>query len=166
MSATASTKLDPSLKNWSKKILAPQPTQPWHQDHKKGGGTHFLRRREQCSKKDNTVLHPQGKLANCGGLQKASVCGVLEFKPHLRGSLGQGPKPAEACCPKARGHEAKSLTSTGMLPHCKKQKKKKRKTNKKKQTKQNGGLVATLSLKQWKNSTTPPACAPNTERFQ
>ena len=88
-------------------------------------------------------------MANCGELQKASVCGVLEFKPHLKGSLGQGPKPAEACCPKARGHEAKSLTSTGMLPHCAK----------------NEGLVATLSLKQWKNSTTPPACAPTPRGF-
>ena len=31
----------------------------------------------------------------------ATVCGVLEFKPHLRGSRGHGPKPAEACCPTA-----------------------------------------------------------------
>ena len=89
-----------------------------------------------------------------------SVCGVLEFKPHLKRSLGQGPKPAEACCAKARGHEAKSLTSTGMLPHCAK------KTGMLPHcAKKNEGLVATLSLKQWKNSTTPPACAPTPRGF-
>ena len=39
----------------------------------------------------------------------ATVYGVLEFKPRLRGSRGHGPKPAEACCPTAtaRGHKAK-----------------------------------------------------------
>ena len=31
----------------------------------------------------------------------AMVCGVLEFKPRLRGSRGHGPKPAEASCPTA-----------------------------------------------------------------
>ena len=32
---------------------------------------------------------------------KATVYGVLEFKPRLWGSRGHGPKPAEACCPTA-----------------------------------------------------------------
>ena len=31
----------------------------------------------------------------------ATVYGMLEFKPRLRGSRGHGPKPAEACCPMA-----------------------------------------------------------------
>ncbi len=56
--------------------------------------------------------------ANRQNSAETAVCGVLEFKPRLRGSRGHGPKPAEACCPTAttRGHEAESLPSTSMLP--------------------------------------------------
>ena len=46
-----------------------------------------------------------------------SVCDGLEFKPHLRGSWGHGPNQHKRAVPR-RGHGAKSLTSTGMLPHC------------------------------------------------
>ena len=59
--------------------------------HKKGGGTHFLRRREQCSKKDNTVLHPQGKLANCGGLQKRIGVWCARVQATSQGVIGTRP---------------------------------------------------------------------------
>ena len=60
-------------RNWrkSEKILSPQPTQPWRRNHKMGGGNSFSRCRRPSSKQGNTVLNPQGKLENCGGLQKA-----------------------------------------------------------------------------------------------
>ena len=139
MSAASSTKLHPSSKVWSEQIFAPQPTQPWRKDHKKGGGTIFQDAESHAVRKATPYLIPKEKLANCGEMQKASVCGVLEFKPRLRGSSGKGPKPAEACCPKARGHEAKSLTSTGMLP----------------QFQQKEGW-STLGLKQYHRANSPP----------
>ena len=61
--------------------------------------------------------HPLRDLANCGKLHMASVCDGFEFKPHLRGSWGHGPNQHKRAVPR-RGHGAKSLTSTGMLPHC------------------------------------------------
>ena len=57
------------------------------------------------------------ELANFGKLHMASVYDGLEFKPHLRGSWGHGPNQHKRAVPR-RGHGAKSLTSTGMLPHC------------------------------------------------
>ena len=51
--------------------------------------------------------------------------------------------------PLGRGHEAKSLTSNGMLPHDKTKKR---------------AMVATLGLEQWR-STTPPASAPTPRAF-
>ena len=48
-------------------------------------------------------------MANCGKLHKASVWDGPEFKPHLRGSWGQGPNQHKRAVPR-RGHGAKSLT--------------------------------------------------------
>ena len=53
--------------------------------------------------------------------------------------------------PLGRGHEAKSLTSNGMLPHHKTKKR---------------GMVATLGLKQWRNLPHPAGVCPDTKRFR
>ena len=83
-------------------------------------------------------------MANCGGMQIATVYGVLEFKPHLRGSLGHGPNQHKRAVPR-RGHEAKSLTSISMLPHY-------------------IDGPSTLGLRQQRKiSTTPVPCAPHQE---
>ena len=66
--------------------------------------------------KQGSIVHPLRDLANCSKLRMANV-GWAEFKPHLRGSLGHGPNQHKRAVPR-RGHGAKSLTSTGMLPHC------------------------------------------------
>ena len=87
--------------------------------------------------------HPLRDLANCGKLHMASVCDGLEFKPHLRGSWGNGPNQHKRAVPR-RGHGAKSLTSTGMLPHCVHE------------------GPSTLGLNQWK-TTSPPGCDPHCE---
>ena len=49
------------------------------------------------------------KFANCGDMQKASVCGVLEFKPRLRGSWGKGPNK--------HVHATPRLGSWGQIPN-------------------------------------------------
>ena len=58
---------------------------------------------------------PKRELANCGTLRKAMVLDGHEFKPHRKGSWGQGPNQQWHAA-HGMGHGAKSLTSISMLP--------------------------------------------------
>ena len=60
-------------------------------------------------------VHPLRELANCGKLRKALVLDGHEFKPHRKGSWGQGPNQQWHAA-HGMGHGAKSLTSISMLP--------------------------------------------------
>ena len=77
--------------NEFEKILVPQPTQPWHQDHKKGGGTHPRVEREMSEPsklQGNTVLNPRGILAICGKLREAR-CEMGSRSSHISGVMGR-----------------------------------------------------------------------------
>ena len=83
-----------------------------------GRWEHFSRECQAVSKATPCSIPKESWRTASNCRKHGTVYGVLEFKPRLRGSLGHGPKPAEACCPTARGHQAKSLPSISMLPHC------------------------------------------------
>ena len=95
-------------------FLAPQPTQPWHQDHKKEGGGLFPRQ----NVKANAVArqHRADPAKGLGELrQVAPSIGLGWARVQATSRGGHGDKAHYS-----RGvlYGAKALTSNRVLPHC------------------------------------------------
>ena len=108
-----------SLEN---KILAPQPTQPWRRDRKKGGGTHCPEAEGQAVSKATPCSIPKESWRTAAECRKYR-CVVCSSSSHVLGGHGDKALTSIGMLPHGWGHEAKSLTSIRMLPHCKRKEK-------------------------------------------
>ena len=97
-------------------MLAPHPPNRGTKTARREVAPIFQDPESQAVNKATPYIIPKENWRTVGELQKASVCGVFEFKPRRRGSWGQGPKPAEACCPTVSG--SGSRPSIVFLPFC------------------------------------------------
>ena len=123
LSAAGSDRLLPSklAKVW-KKNLAPQPTQPWHRDRKKGGGTHCPEAEGQAVSKATPCSIPKESWRTAAESRKYR-CVVCSSSSHVLGGHWDKALTSNGMLPHGWGHEAKSLPSIRMLPHCKKEEK-------------------------------------------